>query len=111
MTPCTEIATLPIVAGAAIEEEGTSTYTIWQDLLNTIASQDGYQRLYWGRRIEDQSAVSLLIGKHYYHSKSGSTVAVPWNPSKQSGLRLYRLEFHRRPQSLYILPPIYPILH
>lgn len=110
MTPCTEIATLPIVAGAAIEEEGTSTYTIWQDLLITIASQDGYQRLYWGRRIEDQSVVSLLVGTPY-HFKSGSTVAVPWNFSKQNGLRLYRLELHRRPQSLHILPPIYPILH
>ena len=62
MAPATEIATLSVIGAASLEKEGSPSYTIWQELLSTIASQDGYQRTYWGRRIEDQSVVSLLIG-------------------------------------------------
>ena len=62
MAPATEIATLPLIPGAAIEDQNSSSHTIWQDLLDIIASQDGFQRLSWGRRIEDQSTVTLLIG-------------------------------------------------
>ena len=62
MAPATEIATLPVTGAASLEKEGSPSYTIWQELLDTIASQDGYQRTYWGRRIEDPSVVSLLIG-------------------------------------------------
>ena len=62
MAPATEIATLSVTAAASLEKEGSPSYNIWHELLNTIASQDGYQRAYWGRRIEDQSVVSLLIG-------------------------------------------------
>ena len=62
MAPATEIATLSVKVAASLEKEGSPSYIIWQELLGTIASQDGYQRTYWGRRVEDQSLVSLLIG-------------------------------------------------
>lgn len=66
--PATEIAILPLIAGAAIEQPDTSSGRIWHDTLDTIAQQDGYQRLFWGRRIEKQSDAVLLIGKIKTHT-------------------------------------------
>lgn len=67
MAPVTEIATLPLKAGSNIEDPNSSTYTVWQSALDTIASQDGFQRLYWGRKVEAPSEVAMLIGRIMLH--------------------------------------------
>lgn len=62
MAPATEIAILPLAVGAKVEDTNSPSHAIWQSRLDTIASQGGYQRLYWGRKVEDQNVIWLLIG-------------------------------------------------
>lgn len=63
MAPATEIATLPLVAGATIEDPDSSAGKVWQSTLDTVSAQDGFQRAYYGREVENQSVVQLLIGE------------------------------------------------
>ncbi len=62
--PATEIAVLPLLAGATIEDPSSNAGKVWADTLSTVSQQDGFQRAYWGRRIESQSDLQLLIGKY-----------------------------------------------
>lgn len=71
----TEIATLPLKAGSNIEDPNASSHGVWQSVLDTIATQDGYQRLYWGRRVEAPNEISLLIGKSSSSAMSISRTA------------------------------------
>lgn len=63
MAPATEIATLPLVAGASIEDPDSPAGKVWQSTLDTVADQDGFQRAYHGRQVENQSVLELFIGK------------------------------------------------
>ena len=63
MVPATEIATLPLIAGATIEDPDSSAGKVWQSTLDTVSAQDGFQRAYYGREVENQSVVQLLIGE------------------------------------------------
>ena len=63
MAPATEIATLPLIAGATIEDSDSSAGKVWQSTLDTVSAQDGFQRAYYGREVENQSVVQLLIGE------------------------------------------------
>ena len=63
MAPATEIATLPLIAGATIEDPDSSAGKVWQSTLDTVSAQDGFQRAYYGREVENQSVVQLLIGE------------------------------------------------
>lgn len=69
MAPATEIATFPVAAGATIEDSSSSAGKAWQSILDTVAAQDGYQRLYYGREVENPSVVQLLIGKLSSYNK------------------------------------------
>lgn len=60
--PATEIALLPLVAGADIEDPNSSAGKVWQSTLDTIAAQPGYKGAFWGRQIENNSILELLIG-------------------------------------------------
>jgi len=62
MAPATEIAILPLAVGAKVEDTDSPSHAIWQSCLDTIAGQEGYQRLYWGRQVEAQNVLYLLIG-------------------------------------------------
>lgn len=66
MAPATEIATLPLAAGATIEDPNSSAGKVWQSTLDTVSAQDGYQRAYYGREVENPSVVQLLVGKILY---------------------------------------------
>ena len=63
MAPATEIATLPLITGATIEDPDSSAGKVWQSTLDTVSAQDGFQRAYYGREVENQSVVQLLIGE------------------------------------------------
>lgn len=63
MAPATEIATLPLFAGATIEDPDSPAGKVWQSTLDTVSAQDGFQRAYYGREVENQSVVQLLIGE------------------------------------------------
>ena len=63
MAPATEIAILPLFAGATIEEPDSPPGKVWQSTLDTVSAQDGFQRAYYGREVENQSVVQLLIGE------------------------------------------------
>ena len=62
MAPATEIATLPLVAGAQIEDPSSPAGTVWKSTIDTILAADGVQRAYWGRQVENPTVIDLLIG-------------------------------------------------
>ncbi|KAI9846901.1 MAG: hypothetical protein M1837_003513 [Sclerophora amabilis] len=51
-TPVTESAHLTFPPGTTFEDPSTAAGGIWQDSLATLRRQDGYQRSYWGRKVE-----------------------------------------------------------
>ena len=60
-TPATEIATLPLQAGATIEDPETPAGKIWSATLDTVSQQDGFQRCYYGRHVEAQTSLDLFV--------------------------------------------------
>lgn len=61
--PATEIAVLPLKAGSTIEEPSSPAGQAFHYMLDTVSQQKGFQRACWGRRIESESEVQLLVGK------------------------------------------------
>lgn len=59
----TEFAFIPLLAGANIEDPSTSAGTVWKECLATAEKQKGFQRLYWGRQIENPSVLEFLVGE------------------------------------------------
>ena len=59
--PATELATIPLKAGASIEDPDTPAGKIWAEMLETASQQEGYQRAYYGRELEDPHLVQLLV--------------------------------------------------
>jgi len=43
-------------------ESSTQEAKTWQETLATVAAQDGYQRAYYGRQLEDPSILMYFIG-------------------------------------------------
>lgn len=61
--PATEIAIMPLKAGATIEDPSSHAGQIFHSMLTNVSQQEGYQRAFWGRRIENESEVQILVGK------------------------------------------------
>jgi len=61
--PATEIAVMTFKAGATVEDPSSSAAQAFQHMLKTISQQEGFQRVFWGRRVENESEVQLLVGK------------------------------------------------
>ncbi|KAF2147578.1 uncharacterized protein K452DRAFT_314696 [Aplosporella prunicola CBS 121167] len=61
MAPITEIAILPLAAGAAVEDASSPAGQIWNDTLRTVLGRDGAQRAYWGRELENPSTLRLFV--------------------------------------------------
>ncbi|OAL54853.1 hypothetical protein IQ07DRAFT_278701 [Pyrenochaeta sp. DS3sAY3a] len=55
----TEIALLPLKPDVDLEQGDAKG--IWQGMLKTIASQKGYQKLYWGVKVEDKETAVLVV--------------------------------------------------
>lgn len=59
----TVITTLPIRAGATIEDESSHPGKLWRDYICTIGVQSGFQRVYWGHQVENENVVDLFVGE------------------------------------------------
>lgn len=62
MAPATEIATIPLAAGAQTEDPSSPAGAVWKSVIDTILAAEGAQRAYWGRQVENPSIIDLLIG-------------------------------------------------
>lgn len=58
----TQIVYLVISADKDLKDKATETGTIWLQALDTIEGSAGYQRLYWGRSVEQPEKVQLHVG-------------------------------------------------
>ena len=63
MIPATELATIPLTSGATIEDADSPAGKVWRATLDTISQQDGFQKVYWGREVENPSILELFVGK------------------------------------------------
>lgn len=62
MAPVTEIATIPLAAGATIEDPHSPAGKVWQSTLDTVSAQDGFQKAYYGREVEDPRVLQFFVG-------------------------------------------------
>jgi hypothetical protein len=70
MSPVTEIATLFLKAGIDLEDPSSLPAKAAQEAFNTISSQPGFQRIYYGPELEDSSILQLFIGASHLNCKS-----------------------------------------
>jgi len=61
MAPVTEIALLPLVEGKYPDDANSGPGQTWKGLLDTLLSQKGVQKVYWGREIENPSTLRLFV--------------------------------------------------
>ncbi|MCJ1273232.1 hypothetical protein MMC21_001022 [Puttea exsequens] len=71
MVPATEFATLPLAVGAEVEDLSSEAGKVWHSSLDTVSQQDGFQRLYWGREVENDNVLNLFIDwdSYEHHQK------------------------------------------
>ncbi len=105
MTPATELATLPLASGATIEDADSSAGKVWQSTLDTVSQQDGFQRCYWGREVENQSVVQLFVGKTNQDSLARPSAT---NCATDTPFTPDRLGLLRRPQEIHRFPHLRP---
>lgn len=93
--PATEIAAMTLKAGATIEDPSSSAAQVFQHMLKTISQQEGFRRVFWGRPIENESEVQLLIGKccPTAHCPVGNMLT---NDPHRLGLGRIAQEIHRQ---------------
>lgn len=60
--PVTEVAFLPMPVSTALRDPSIKEGALWATLLSTIKAQEGCLGLRWGRQVEDEGVVCLLIG-------------------------------------------------
>jgi len=60
-TPATEIAVLPLQPGTQVEDPSSEAGKLWKSFGDSILSQEGVQRFYWGRQVESPDTVLLLV--------------------------------------------------
>jgi hypothetical protein len=71
MAPVTEILIAKLKDSAESLEGSGEGASIWQETIDTIIVQDGVQRLYWGKVVEDASMVRMFIDwETFEHHKS-----------------------------------------
>lgn len=61
--PATELAFLPLVSGATVEDRSTDAGIAWRETLNILADQPGFIDAFYNRQIENPSVLSLVIGE------------------------------------------------
>ena len=59
----TEIAIISVQKGKSPENVDSPAGQAWKDILETIASQPGFIRQYWGIAVEDQDNLWLFVDK------------------------------------------------
>lgn len=83
-TPATEIATIPLQAGATIEDAETPAGKIWNATLDTISQQDGYQRCYYGRQVEAPTSLDLFVDWDSYEHHQTFTKSPVYGPFEKN---------------------------
>ena len=78
--PVTELATIPLKTGATIEDPDSSAGTIWSASLHTISQQQGYQRAFYGRELENLSLVQLFIDWDSYEAHHNFVKSPTYGP-------------------------------
>ena len=58
----TQMILLPIKATATIENVSTPDGQLWTQILDTLEAWPGFQRLYWGRHVEEADVTELHVG-------------------------------------------------
>lgn len=61
MSQVTEVVFLPLEEGQHPEDPSSSLKPQFDKMLQTIVSQPGAQRLYWGRQIEHPTIATMFI--------------------------------------------------
>ncbi|KAL8871719.1 MAG: hypothetical protein Q9174_002508 [Haloplaca sp. 1 TL-2023] len=59
--PVTEVVTIPLQAGAEIENPNAAAGKILSEVLRTLQKQEGYQHAYYGRMIEAPNSLQLYV--------------------------------------------------
>ncbi|PKY03534.1 hypothetical protein P168DRAFT_327593 [Aspergillus campestris IBT 28561] len=57
----TQMIILPIKATATIEDVSTPDGQLWTQILDTLEAWPGFQRLYWGRHVEEPDVTELHV--------------------------------------------------
>jgi len=57
----TEIALLTTPEGCTLDDPASEAGKIWQTTINTVKSRKGFQRCFWGRKIEDPKILIWII--------------------------------------------------
>jgi len=61
MAPVTEIALLPLKTGDYPDNTNSRVGQVWKDSLSTVLDQEGAQRCYWGREVENPDMLRLFV--------------------------------------------------
>lgn len=61
MAPVTAVIYLPLKTGADPADASSIAASIWQDTLNAVLKQEGAQRAYWSREVENPSMLRLFV--------------------------------------------------
>ena len=79
-SPATEVATIPLQPGAAIEDLDSSAGKVWAATLDTVSQQEGYQRSYFGREIESSNVIQLLVDWDSYEAHQNFIKSPQYEP-------------------------------
>ncbi|KAI1614009.1 hypothetical protein EDD36DRAFT_417858 [Exophiala viscosa] len=70
MAPATEVAILPLAEGQDPEDSTSAAGQTLKACLETVSKQDGCQRVYWGKQVENQSiGVAFIDWESLDHHK------------------------------------------
>ena len=61
--PVTEVALIPLQSGAAVEDTNSPAGKIWRETMDTVKAQEGCQKCYYGREIENTNNLHFFVGK------------------------------------------------
>lgn len=106
MAPATEVALLPLKAGADISDPNTGAGTILQEALNTVLDQDGAQRAYFGTAEEDPTMLWLFVDWDSYEAHQNFIKQTYYQPFVKNLLsildgeiKMYHINFQPHPPS------------
>jgi len=62
--PTTEIAVIPLIAGASIGDPGSHAAAVMRDIVTTLHQQDGLQQVHFGAQVESPNVLQMMISKN-----------------------------------------------
>ena len=114
--PATEVATIPLKAGAFIEDLDSPAGKIWSEMLETASQQEGYQRAYYGRELEDPRVVQLLVDWDSYEAHERFMKSPSYGPFYEHLLPIFdgdvtmvHVNFEPHPPTAAVVNPTAPV--